>query len=89
MLAAVFLLAPMFAVAQIQPKSDATIAALRAAYSELEHGRTLAGGEVVVIRQIKQFIVVSFLAQGNVRGGRTHVVYDPALDKIVYVLGEQ
>jgi hypothetical protein len=86
-------LSAAFAARSADPASGETQrAALDAAYKRLSAGRYLSQDDVVVIRQARGFTVVSFLRPcsitGKCRGGRMHVVYDPRLSKIVYVLGE-
>jgi len=73
-------------------QASANVAALDAAYSYAAGTHINTDGDTVVVRRIRQFVVVSFLAPCSVQhhcyGGRFHVVYDLGKRKIVHSLGE-
>ncbi|WP_143014640.1 hypothetical protein [Pseudoxanthomonas sp. CF125] len=62
--------------------------ALAAAYEAANKGRLSTRNKTVVVANHGKYVVVSFLANGSVRGGQAHIVYDPQLKQVVYVLGE-
>jgi hypothetical protein len=69
------------------------VAALEAAYRHMARSRVESTDQVVILRRIRHFVVVTFIEPCSLEkrcyGGRMHVVYDPAARKVVYVRGEQ
>ena len=69
------------------------VAALEAAYRHVARSRLEITDQVVILRRIRNFVVVTFVEPCSLEkrcyGGRMHVVYDPAIRKVVYVRGEQ
>ena len=69
---------------------EASSSALVAAYNALGPARLAQNQDVVVIAKRRGFLVVSFLiSDKDVSGGGVHVVYDPALGKVVHVMAEE
>lgn len=66
--------------------------ALASAWEAAEKARLPMAGHTIVVRPIREYIVVSARAQcsvaGSCYGGRAHFVYSPKSRKIVHVLAE-
>lgn len=63
--------------------------ALRAAFSQAKDERMATDGKTIVISEIDDFVVVSFIGKKKTYGGGIHVVYAPTKGKVVYSLIEE
>lgn len=62
--------------------------ALASAHKQMLRAKLSTRDKNVVLSERRGFVVVSFLTTRQGYGGRTHLVYDPKLERIVYTIGE-
>lgn len=57
--------------------------AMRAAFLQAKKERMATNGKTIVISEINEFLVVSFIAKKNTYGGGMHVVYAPDKAEVI------
>lgn len=62
--------------------------ALLLANAKMLSARLNVADKQVVISKRRGYIVVSFLGGKQDRGNRAHIVYDPVVDKVVFISSE-